>query len=547
MCAISRTLRILGFASIVLSCGLAFGQRGMKAGGNPRMSEGGGKVNPLDVLDKVGDLIGKIPQGNGGGGGHHHHHDDWDDDDGYYEPDYYYPTQPNYYYPPASVTPYVPATAAPATVAPPSNKVPSQKATVIAATRSNSKLLPKAMQLTSADLAASQAAMEKRIKSEIKDAVSAAIPTSAVTAELSALPTPPYTAAEKLQIRDAILAGDSAKVAILSKGSSPQIEKLQQMAEVHEKANALQEKVAAGEATTADFRNFQNDLAAIAPAGATDQIEDSIATLKVQNQISGLLTTAVPGSGLTSIPFDEDLSLISLPGLPPGQLISLGNGAAIVGSGASGSMAVSMGNPLSSFGVAIAPGQPVPTGSAAATNGTLLSNPAANGSSISYLVNGATYTMQAGYQQPLASGTTWAISFDPGNGSGTQSQTLGTGIYEFTVESGAWVLRKKQIQIEIDNRENSIDFHYVIGAASHTVRAGESATHSGDSTIALAFDNGAGKSETKHLSSGTYRVGVTDDGERVDLFTGEQSTPEGSFVEKRHTKSASKIGALFGK
>lgn len=545
MFSIPQSLRVLGFAAIVLCCGMAFGQRGGRMGGDyPHSHEGGGKVNPLDVLDRVGDLIGKIPQG-GGGGGHHHHHDDWEEDD-YYEPSYY-PAQPNYYYPAPSVAPAVTPTA-PATVVPPSNKVPSPKTSITATARSNSKFLPKAMQLTSADLAASQAAMEKRIKSEIKDAVSAAIPSSAITTELSALPTPPYTAAEKLQIRDAVLAGDSAKVAILSKGSSPQIDKLQQMAEVHEKANALQEKVAAGEATKGDFRQFQDDLTAIAPAGATTQIEDSIATLKVQNEISGLLATATPGSGLTSIPIDQDLSLISLPGLPQGQLISLGNGAAIVGGGANGSMSVSTGNPLSSFGVAIAPGTPVPSGSAAVTpSGTLLSNPAGNETAISYLVNGSTYTMQAGYQQPLASGTTWTVSFDPGNGSGSQSQTLGVGTYEFAVDGGAWVLRKKQIQIEIDNRDNAIDFNYVIGATTHTVRAGESATHSGDSTIALAFDNGAGKTETKHLASGTYRVGVTDDGERVELFTGERSAPEDRMVEKRSPKSVSKIGSLFGR
>lgn len=542
MLAYSKLLRVLGFGSIILSCGLAFGQRGGKWGGeNPRMSEGGGKVNPLDVLDSVGNLIGKIPTGGGGGGGHHHHHHhhDWEDDgDYYYEPSYY-PAQPNYYYPAPAVAP-----AAPATVAPPSNKVPSQKVSVTATARSNSKLLPKAMRLTSDELAAAKESMEKKIKSELKEALHEAIPNSEVTAALGKTTNTP---AEKLQIRDAIREGDSVKVATLAQGNPADVEKLVKMAEAHEKANLLQEKIASGEASTSDFRDFQDTLTGVAPPGAATQIADSMATLKVQNEVSGLLASAVPGSGLTSIPLDEDLSLISLPGLPSGQLISLGNGSAIVGGGAGGTLGVSTGNPLGSFGVAIAPGTPVPSGSANSVSGALLSNPAANDSSISYLVNGSTYTMQAGYQQPLASGTTWTVSFDPGNGFGSQSQTLGTGTYEFVVEGGAWALRKKQVQIEIDNRDNSIDFHYVIGSATHTVRAGESATHSGDSNIALAFDNGAGKTETKHLASGVYRPGLSDDGDRVDLFTGERSTPEDRMVEKRPAKSSSKIGSLFGK
>jgi hypothetical protein len=156
--------------------------------------------------------------------------------------------------------------------------------------------------------------------------------------------------------------------------------------------------------------------------------------------------------------------------------------------------------------------------------------------------------MQAGYQQPLASGTIWTLSFDPGNGSGTQTQTLGTGTYEFVVEGGSWIVRKKQVKIEIDNRDNSVDFHYVIGANSYTLRGGDSATHSGESNIALAFDDGSGKTETKSLAAGTYRVGVTDEGDRVDLFTGERAPSEVVHVKKPRSKAGeSKIGSLFGR
>ncbi len=397
---------------------------------------------------------------------------------------------------------------------------------------------------------AAKAGLEKKVAAELKDAVDAALPSSAVASAVAALPTPPYTTAEKLQIRDAINAGDAGQVDILASahGGSPQLDKVRQMAEVHEKANALQEKVAAGEATTSDFRKFQTDLEAVAPAAAKEQIGDSITTLKVQNEVASLLNSAVPGNGSTTLPIDGDLQLISLPGLPQGQLISLGNGSAIVGGGANGMLTVSTGNPLGSFGVSIAPGTAVPSGSGGAmTSGAMLSNPAANDSSISYLLNGASYTMQAGYQQPLASGTTWSISFDQGNGRGTQTQTLGNGTYEFAVEGDGWIIRKKQIQVEIDNRDNSIDFHYVIGASSHTVRAGESATHSGDSNITLGFDNGSGKTETKSLASGTYRVGVTDDGSQVDLFTGEKASQVVESNPKRSSGGPSKIGSLFGR
>lgn len=545
----SKSAKTLGSICLVLltvTCNLAFGQH-MRGGHKPGREEGGGgQVNPAEIINGLGGLIGGLGRLNQGGGGG----EEEDEDDGWYEPDYY-PSQPMYTYPPPfapSVAPaYVPS-APPAAAAPPANKVPSQKTSISAPTKTNSKFLPKAARLTNADLEAAKAGLEKKVAGELKDAVDAALPSSAVATAVAALPTPPYTTAEKLQIRDAINAGDAGQVAILSHGPSPELDKVKQMAEVHEKANALQEKVAAGEATTSDFRKFQNELEAVAPASAKQEIGDSIATLKVQNEVASLLNTAVPGNGSTTLPLDSDLQLISLPGLPQGQLISLGNGSAIVGGGANGILTVSTGNPLGSFGVAVAPGTPVPSGSGSATtSGTLLSNPAGTDSSISYLLNGSNFTMQAGYQQPLAAGTTWSISFDQGNGRGTHTQTLGNGTYEFAVENDIWVLQKKQMQIEIDNRDNSIDFHYVIGASNHVVRAGESATHSGDSNITLAFDNGAGKTETKSLASGTYRVGVTDDGSQVDLFTGEKSSQVVETPSKRASSGSSKIGSLFGR
>ena len=62
---------------------------------------------------------------------------------------------------------------------------------------------------------------------------------------------------------------------------------------------------------------------------------------------------------------------------------------------------------------------------------------------IRYSVNGTQYDMNSGYNQKLASRSSWTIEFDRGGSFGGARYTLSPGSYQFTVSERGWDLQKQ--------------------------------------------------------------------------------------------------------
>lgn len=156
--------------------------------------------------------------------------------------------------------------------------------------------------------------------------------------------------------------------------------------------------------------------------------------------------------------------------------------------------------------------------------GVLLRNPESNGASISYLLDGHSYTMEPGYSQRLE--RSYLIEFDRGGDYGTARYTIADGTFEFTITDRGWDLRKKTYEITIDNRNFPGDFGYLLDGQEYTVRAGEVRQHSSSYPILIEFDRGDGSEPArKVLYSGTYTVGIDVTHGRLDLFEGGASKP----------------------
>ena len=69
-----------------------------------------------------------------------------------------------------------------------------------------------------------------------------------------------------------------------------------------------------------------------------------------------------------------------------------------------------------------------------------ITNPAANTATLSYVLNGATYSIAPGYSQDLTSDRPWVITFSRGGTFGEGRYGLESGLYTFTQTDHGWEL-----------------------------------------------------------------------------------------------------------
>ena len=67
-------------------------------------------------------------------------------------------------------------------------------------------------------------------------------------------------------------------------------------------------------------------------------------------------------------------------------------------------------------------------------------NPAANGVTLSYTLNGTQYTIPPGYSQELVKDRDWAIGFSRGGHFGEAQYGLEPGVYSFSASDHGWEL-----------------------------------------------------------------------------------------------------------
>ena len=69
-----------------------------------------------------------------------------------------------------------------------------------------------------------------------------------------------------------------------------------------------------------------------------------------------------------------------------------------------------------------------------------ITNPAASGATLSYALNGATYSIPPGYSQDLTLDRSWVISFSRGGNFGEARYALEPGSYSFANTEHGWEL-----------------------------------------------------------------------------------------------------------
>jgi hypothetical protein len=73
--------------------------------------------------------------------------------------------------------------------------------------------------------------------------------------------------------------------------------------------------------------------------------------------------------------------------------------------------------------------------------------------------------------------------------------------------------------VVLDNTANENDFHFVTDGQVRTIKAGETCSLSGKYPIVVSFDRGdGGEPCEKTCQSGTYRIGVNDKTQLLDLL-----------------------------
>jgi hypothetical protein len=74
-----------------------------------------------------------------------------------------------------------------------------------------------------------------------------------------------------------------------------------------------------------------------------------------------------------------------------------------------------------------------------------ISNPATSGATLSYVLNGVTYSIPAGYSQNLTLDRSWVISFSRGGNFGPARYGLEPGLYTFSSTDHGWELYHGEI------------------------------------------------------------------------------------------------------
>ena len=240
-------------------------------------------------------------------------------------------------------------------------------------------------------------------------------------------------------------------------------------------------------------------------------ISDALVGLAVDSSVIDVLDHARPGVVVIPVGFNTPIILVGT--LPAGEVVSLGNGTVLIGTGnPDDGVLFGRGNAAQLAGLPVGIGEPIPdTDAKLVTDGVLLLN--GGGVKIFYNVDNQQYEMMPGYRQHLPTGKTWKVEFDRGGTHGKQAYGLTEGTYKFTpTPDRGWELYKHTFNVTIDNSGNPVDFHYVLDNVQQTVLAGGQNQHTGVYPLIVRFDNGAGAEKKKRLEGGEYRIALSSDG-----------------------------------
>jgi hypothetical protein len=75
-----------------------------------------------------------------------------------------------------------------------------------------------------------------------------------------------------------------------------------------------------------------------------------------------------------------------------------------------------------------------------------ITNPATNKVTLSYTLNGVTYTIPPGYTQDLREDRPWVIDFSRGANFGQGRYSLESGLYSFSLSASGWELYRRPLE-----------------------------------------------------------------------------------------------------
>ena len=183
---------------------------------------------------------------------------------------------------------------------------------------------------------------------------------------------------------------------------------------------------------------------------------------------------------------------------------------------------VAGGNPVEGAAGAAAAGIPVAEATGSTTDsGILVINPPETGSPVAFLIDEQSCELDTDSRQAfkLTGNDRVTITFDRGDGSDAARYTLKAGSYKFKATETGWDLVRTTFKATVENRDLGIDFSYLADGEATTLKDGESITHRGDYPIEMQFDKGdGGQPALKRLESGTFKLGVDEDTNSLNLY-----------------------------
>lgn len=352
---------------------------------------------------------------------------------------------------------------------------------------------------------------------------------------------------DRQALRDAIANGDPNAVRDLlgDAANSPAGADLIDRAAAIQTIDGIRNQLINDIFAAADLANLMNAAQELdLPIADELGLLDLVGQLAVDQQLTDWLQDTDPGVG--DVPFDADVPLVLVPGLPDGLMMPLDSGAVMIGTGEPGdAILLGTGNPFEVAGLPVAlPGaEPAdPATGPIASGQIMLANPTAE--TVNYNLNQEPQQMSTDFEQTLDAGTSWLIEFDRGGDFGMARYTLIEGYYYFKITEQGWDLVRKTFKAKLDNSGNKFAFNYLIGDEQQTLNPGETHDLTGSLPPVLRFDNGNGQEMQRRLDSGTYRVAISEDAQ-LDVYAAESvSAPQPSAVAATNTGAKAPSASL---
>lgn len=349
---------------------------------------------------------------------------------------------------------------------------------------------------------------------------------------------------EQQAILDRVRMGDLDSVILATSGDkSPEAEQLRQYARAVQALDEVATAANAGKLDNAKRRDLVKALAAGGFSVPTSGGTSPFFTMFDQaNAVARVIANGQPNP-----PVGPLNTLLLVGGLPASQVILLGGGGALVGTGGdTQGVTLTTGSLGQAVGMNTEAGEPVPddnndplgTGTIIKNTGTI---------KVNFVVGGKRAELEAGQAKVYSVKDGGTIEFYSGDeGSQKQRFKLEDACYEFRISEDSWKFVKVKYSVTIDNGDNSIDFLYVALNKRSTLPAGESKTIASSHPVVVRFDNGNNEIKQKRLVTGTFKVALNEKG-HLDLYSVENVAPPLPVQEHMEAESVDIFGDWSGK